>query len=293
MPRAALAAQFEFLSPKWKHPTARRRTPPTVSDSSAMTLAHHLRELRTRLFRAALAIGIGAAVSWKYYQDIFTIIRKPFDDIATSNTVLALPGITSGFSLQLKVALAAGLVLSSPFWLYQIWRFVAPGLHNNERKWAFIFTGIAVPLFLAGLVLAYEVMPRTLEVLFDFTPNGVSNFTNVESYVGFFLQIEVFFGLAFLLPLILVMLNFAGLLSGQRIKSSWRGIIFTSFVFGAIATPSGDPVGMTMVALPMIAMSILAMLVALVNDKRRARIAKTTGTNQWADDLASPLDVVE
>lgn len=258
-----------------------------------MTLAHHLRELRTRLFRAALAIGLGTVVSWTYYQEIFTVIRKPFDEIASTNTVLALPGITSGFSLQLKVALAAGLVLSCPLWLFQVWRFVAPGLHSHERKWAFIFTSIAVPLFLAGLWLAYAVMPRTLEVLFDFTPNGVSNFTNVESYVGFFLQIEVFFGLAFLLPLILVMLNFAGILSGQRIRASWRGIIFTSFVFGAIATPSGDPVGMTLVALPMIAMSILAMLVALANDKRRSRIARTAGTNQWADDEASPLDVVE
>ena len=257
-----------------------------------MTLAQHLRELRTRLFRGALAIGIGAGVAWAQYQTIFAQIRKPFDEVAGANTVLALPGITSGFSLQLKVALAAGVVLSSPIWLYQMWRFISPGLRSNERKWAFIFTGVAVPLFAAGLWLAYVVMPRTLQVMFDFTPTGVSNFTSVESYIGFFLQIELFFGLAFLLPLVLVMLNFAGILSGARVKESWRWIIFGSFVFGAIATPSGDPVGMTIVAVPMIAMSLVAMTIALVNDKRRARRAKVSGTNQWSDDQASPLDIV-
>lgn len=257
-----------------------------------MTLAQHLRELRTRLFRGALAIGIGSVVAWSQYNSIFSTIRKPFDEVAGANTVLALPGITSGFSLQLKVALATGFVLSSPVWIYQLWKFVAPGLRTHERKWAFVFTGVAVPLFLAGLTLAFVVMPRTLQVLFEFTPTGVSNFTNVESYIGFFLQIEIFFGLAFLLPLVLVMLNFAGILSGTRIKASWRWIIFGSFVFGAIATPSGDPVGMTIVAVPMIGMSLIAMLIALANDKRRLRRAKVSGTNQWSDDQASPLDVV-
>ena len=281
----------EFSNQKWKLPTTRSRTQLTVSDSSSMTLAHHLRELRVRIFRAALAIGIGTAVAWSQYDRIFALVRKPFDEVATSNIVLALPGITSGFSLQLKVALAAGLVCSSPVWIYQLWKFISPGLHKHERKWAFVFTGVAVPLFFAGLLLAYVVMPRTLEVLFDFTPSGVSNFTSVESYIGFFLQIEIFFGLAFLLPLILVMLNFVGLLSGKRIKDSWRFIIFGSFVFGAIATPSGDPVGMTVVAVPMIVMSVIALLIALANDKRRARKARTSGTNQWADDEASPLDI--
>ena len=173
-----------------------------------------------------------------------------------------------------------------------LWRFISPGLRSKERKWAFVFTGVAVPLFFAGVSLAYIVMPRTLQVLFDFTPTGVSNFTNVESYIGFFLQIEIFFGLAFLLPLILVMLNFAGILSGSRIRNSWRWIIFGSFVFGAIATPSGDPVGMTLVAVPMIALSVIAMTIALANDRRRERRQRVSGTNQWSDDQASPLDVV-
>jgi sec-independent protein translocase protein TatC len=256
-----------------------------------MTLAQHLRELRSRLFRGASAITVGAAIAWFQYDSIFDQIRRPFDEVAGSNTVLALPGITSGFSLQLKVALAAGVVLSSPIWLYQLWRFIAPGLRHHEKKWALVFTAIGVPLFLSGLLLAYVVMPRTLEVLFDFTPQGVSNFTNVETYIGFFLQIEIFFGLAFLLPLVLVMLNFAGLLTGKRIKDSWRWIIFLSFVFGAIATPSGDPIGMTIIAIPMICLSLFAMAIALVNDRRRLRKQKSSGTNQWSDDEASPLEV--
>lgn len=256
-----------------------------------MPLAQHLREFRTRLFRGALSIFAGSALAWTKYKSVFAALRRPFDEVAGANTVLALPGITSGFSLQLKVVLAAGLVIASPIWLYQLWRFISPGLKNHERRWAIIFTTIAVPLFFAGVALAYLVMPRTLQVLFEFTPEGVANFTNVENYIGFFLQIEIFFGLAFLLPLVLVMLNFTGVLSGARIKSSWRWIIFLSFVFGAIATPSGDPVGMTIVAVPMILMSLLAMLIALANDRRRLRRAKGSGTNQWNDNEASPLEV--
>ena len=236
-----------------------------------MTLAEHFGELRKRLVRSALALIICTIAVWNQFSDIFALIRAPYDSVQEvgSNAILALTGVTSGFSLQLRVSLAAAFVLSSPIWIYQLWKFISPGLKKNERKWAYAFTAVAVPLFASGVVLAYYVMPRMLDILFEFTPTDVENVTSVESYLSFFLHLTLFFGIGFLLPLVLVTLNFAGILSGERLKASWRWLILGSFVFGAVATPNGDPLAMTFVALPMITMSFIAVGIALVNDRRR------------------------
>jgi sec-independent protein translocase protein TatC len=248
----------------------------TAADQSklgAMTLAEHFSELRKRLVRSALAVIVCTFAVWNQFPTIFAVIRAPYDSVQGigSNAVLALTGVTSGFSLQLRVSLAAAFVLSSPIWIYQLWRFISPGLKNNERKWAYAFTGVAVPLFSCGVLLAYFVMPRMLDILFQFTPSDVENVTSVESYLSFFLHLTLFFGVGFLLPLVLVTLNFAGILSGERLRAAWRWLILGSFLFGAVATPNGDPLAMTFVALPMIAMSFIAVGIALLNDRRRER----------------------
>lgn len=255
-----------------------------------MSLSGHLNDLRKRLVRSSLAILISTVAAWNYYPQLFAIIRRPFDDIHErhSSAILALQGVTSGFSLQLRVAMAAAVVLSSPIWIYQLWRFISPGLHKHERRWAHVFTATAVPLFLSGVGLAYWVMPRMLDTLFEFTPDDVQNVTSVDSYLSFFFHLTLFFGVGFLLPLILVMLNVVGLLSSRRLLLSWRWLILGSFVFGAIATPSGDPLGMTIVALPMLALAGIALGIAWLNDQRRAR--QGLDTDQWSDDEASPLD---
>ena len=239
----------------------------------SMTLFEHFSELRKRLVRSALAVILCTVAVWNQFSEIFALIRAPYDSVQDigSNAVLALTGITSGFSLQLRVSLAAAFVLSSPIWIYQLWRFISPGLKRNEKKWAYAFTAVAVPLFASGVMLAYYVMPRMLDILFEFTPSDVENVTSVESYLSFFLHLTLFFGIGFLLPLVLVTLNFAGILSGERLKAAWRWLILGSFVFGAVATPNGDPLAMTFVALPMIAMSFIAVGIALVNDRRRER----------------------
>jgi sec-independent protein translocase protein TatC len=244
----------------------------------AMTLTEHFTELRKRLVRSALALIVCTVAVWNQFSEIFAVIRAPYDSVQDigSNAVLALTGVTSGFSLQLRVSLAAAFVLSSPIWIYQLWRFISPGLKRNEKRWAYAFTAVAVPLFASGVVLAYYVMPRMLDILFEFTPSDVENVTSVESYLSFFLHLTLFFGIGFLLPLVLVTLNFAGILSGERLKAAWRWLILGSFVFGAVATPNGDPLAMTFVALPMIAMSFIAVGIALVNDRRRERTVEET-----------------
>jgi sec-independent protein translocase protein TatC len=244
----------------------------------SMTLFEHFSELRKRLVRSAVAVILCTVAVWNQFSEIFALIRAPYDSVQDigSNAVLALTGVTSGFSLQLRVSLAAAFVLSSPIWIYQLWRFISPGLKRNEKKWAYAFTAVAVPLFASGVLLAYYVMPRMLDILFEFTPRDVENVTSVESYLSFFLHLTLFFGIGFLLPLVLVTLNFAGILSGERLKAAWRWLILGSFVFGAVATPNGDPLAMTFVALPMIAMSFIAVGIALVNDRRRERTVEET-----------------
>ena len=236
---------------------------PGDTKQGAMTLAEHFSELRKRLVRSALALIVCTIAVWNQFSEIFAVIRAPYDSV-------------QGLGSNAVLSLAAAFVLSSPIWIYQLWRFISPGLKQNERKWAYAFTAVAVPLFSCGVLLAYYVMPRMLDILFEFTPSDVENVTSVESYLSFFLHLTLFFGIGFLLPLVLVTLNFAGILSGERLKAAWRWLVLGSFVFGAVATPNGDPLAMTFVALPMIAMSFIAVGIALVNDRRRERIAEAS-----------------
>ena len=261
-----------------------------------MPLTEHLRELRSRLVKSGIAIIIGMGVGWVYYPTLFAWLSRPFNDVvaqaeAEGRTItLALTGVADPFVLQLQVAAVAGIIISSPVWLYQLWRFVTPGLHRNERRWALGFAMIATPLFLAGVALAYVVLPLGLEILFGFTPEGVENIVSVDRYLSFFLRTVLVFGVGFLVPLLLVLLNFAGVLSGRRLLSWWRWIILSVFLFAAIATPTGDPINLLLLAGPIMLLVALAVAVCLLNDRRRARRAGSEPDyDQYDDDEASPL----
>ena len=262
----------------------------------AMPLSAHLRELRSRLLKAGVAILLGMVVGWIYYPQLFAWLSHPFDTVVASaqaqgrTVVLALTGVADPFVLQVQVAAVCGVILSSPVWLYQLWRFVTPGLHRNEKRWALGFVGIAVPLFLAGVFLAYSVLPYGLQILFGFTPNGVENIVSVDRYLSFFIRTILVFGVGFLAPLLLVLLNFANILAGARLLSWWRWIIFTVFVVAAVATPTGDPINLLLLACPILILMSLAVGVCLLNDRRRAkRRAKDGDFGEWGDDEISPL----
>jgi sec-independent protein translocase protein TatC len=271
----------------------------TGGRSTAMPLTEHLRELRNRLVKSGIAIAIGMVVGWMYYAQLFAWLSAPFNAVVTQaraegrTVTLALTGVADPFVLQMQVAAVAGLILSSPVWLYQLWRFVTPGLHRHERRWGLAFVAVAVPLFLAGVILAYVVLPYGLQILFGFTPDGVENIVAVDRYLSFFLRMILVFGIGFLVPLLLVVLNFAGVLSGQRLLSWWRWIIVSVLVFAAIATPTGDPINLMLLAGPILALVMLAVGIALLNDKRRARRKAATGADFSAldDDETSPLDM--
>ena len=178
---------------------------------AAMPLREHLGELRSRLVKSLLAIAVGMAVAWFFYDEIFAVIRAPFDAVVAETEAqgremtLAFTGVADPFVMQLKVAGVAGILLATPVWLYQLWRFVTPGLHRNERRWALGFAVVATPMFLAGAALAYWVMPQGLQILLGFTPENIENIISVDRYLSFFLRMMLVFGLGFMLPLLVVL----------------------------------------------------------------------------------------
>ncbi|MFJ8084493.1 twin-arginine translocase subunit TatC [Streptomyces sp. NPDC096205] len=267
-----------------------------------MPLAEHLRELRNRLAKAVLAIIVVTVVAAFFYNDIIDFFTKPvldsvgcpdsFSELAKQKgdspcAQITINGLLAPFTLALKVSLMAGVVLASPVWLYQLWAFVAPGLHRHEKKYAYAFVATGVPLFFAGAYFAYSVLPTTANVLIEFTPFGVDNLLPLDDLLDLVTRMVIVFGLSFELPLLLVMLNFTGAITGKRMLGWWRGMILGITVFAAIATPSTDPLSMLALAGPIWVLYFAAVIVALVNDRRRLR-REALGP---ADDEASELDL--
>lgn len=259
-----------------------------------MPLVDHLRELRGRLLASVLAVVPGASVGWVFYDSIIRFLLEPV--CQTGRTVhgrcgsLTVVGLLAPFNLKLTIAAVTGLLIAAPVWLYQIWAFVTPGLHRKERRWTLLFLAASVPLFFAGVALGYVTFPRAVQVLQGFTPAEAGNLLPVNEYLSIFIRLLIVFGISFELPIFVVLLNFAGVLSAGRILASWRWIVLGSCVFGAVATPTGDPFTMLAVAIPMLALLALAYLVAAIHDRRRGRGGDSVRYDTLDDEEPSPLD---
>ena len=244
-----------------------------------MTLFEHLRELRYRLVVALAAIVLGMIVCAFFMDSLYAVLRHPYDlaiaDLKAKRpdavTTLVNNNLTSPFVLYLKIAMVGGLVLTAPIWLYQLWAFIVPGLLAKEKKWALIFIGIASPLFAAGVAVAYIVMPKGIAVLLAFTQAGVTNLQDVNAFLSFMLRLMVVFGIAFLIPLLVLMLNIVGVVKASQLSKYRTYIIFGTFVFGAVATPSTDPFAMLALAAPVAVLFLAAEVIAHVLDRRKAR----------------------
>ncbi|MEU5826524.1 twin-arginine translocase subunit TatC [Micromonospora tulbaghiae] len=261
----------------------------------SMTLMEHIRELRNRLFRASLAILVGFGFGVWLSGPVLHILQKPYCDLPKARLIdgncnFVQLGPADLFLLQMKVALWVGLIIAAPIWLYQLWAFIAPGLHRHERRYAYFFTALAAPLFAAGAVLAYFVTSKGLEFLLNVSGGGdVTTTLDITRYVGFVTNLILLFGVAFEFPLIVLMLNFVGMASAKRLLSWWRVAVFVFFAFSAVVTPTPDPFGMTALAICLCALYFAAVGVAFLNDRRRGR-----GREAYAgiaDDEVSPLDL--
>ncbi|MFF7205107.1 twin-arginine translocase subunit TatC [Streptomyces sp. NPDC008141] len=274
-----------------------------------MPLVEHLRELRNRLAKGLLAIVAITVVAAFFYNDIINFFTKPvlesvgcpssFSELAkkpedTTCAQITINGLLTPFTLALKVSLMAGVVLASPIWLYQLWAFLAPGLHKSEKKYALIFVGAGFPLFLGGGYFAYQVLPTTAKVLIEFTPFGVDNLLPLDDLLDLVTRMVIVFGLAFELPLLLVLLNLGGVITGRRMLGWWRGMIMGITVFAALATPSTDPLTMIALAAPITVLYFVATGISLVNDRRRAiRDAKGPRADEASELDLTPEDIGE
>jgi sec-independent protein translocase protein TatC len=265
-----------------------------VPQDGTMTLIEHLRELRNRVIKAVLAILAATIVSFFFYDQLFDLLTRPFtttiDDIAEEenlNASLTLTKVSDPFTLQLKTCLVAGIVIASPFWLFQIWAFIVPGLHPRERRWTRIFAAIAGPLFMLGVAVGYYVLPKGLSILLSFTPADVSNLIEVSSYFSFILRMLLVFGVSFEIPMFVVLLNLAGVVSGRALGRARAWIVLGTFIFAAVATPSTDPISMLFLALPMTVLFLLSEGIARIIDRRRG----VHDFDAWDDDEQSELAV--
>ncbi|GAA2876409.1 Sec-independent protein translocase protein TatC [Actinoplanes cyaneus] len=248
-----------------------------ASDGS-MTLIEHVRELRNRLFIASIGVVLGLIVGFIVSDWVFDLLSGPYCNLDTS-WVLNNNGVaeckyltlaaTDGLIIKLKIALWVGLILGAPVWLYQLWAFVAPGLHRHERRWAYVFVGIAAPLFAGGAVLAYFVVQHSLQFIMDAGVLQGSQQLEVTAYIGFVTTMILLFGVAFEFPLILLMLNFTGVVTAKRLLSWWRVVVFLCFAFAAVATPDPGPFGMALLASCMALLYFVAIGVAFLNDRRK------------------------
>ncbi|WP_437585124.1 twin-arginine translocase subunit TatC [Paramicrobacterium sp. CJ85] len=239
-----------------------------------MTLGEHLLELRKRLFIAAIAIVVGMVIGFLLSNIVIELMSAPIEEIAeTKNASLNFDTVTSGFDLHMKVALTIGFVISAPVWLYQIWAFLVPGLKRNEVRYILGFILTAIPLFFAGCFAGWIVMPHIVELMARFTPQDASNLYQAGYYYDFILKLVLAVGIAFVLPVFLVLLNFVGVLSAKAIIKGWRVALLVIMLFCAIATPAADVISMFLLAVPMIILYFAAYVVAYFNDRRRAKRA--------------------
>lgn len=276
-----------------------KKTKFQAAADGSMSLMDHLRDLRSRLFKACLGLVAGVILAMFFARQIQTFINAPYCDFFSEKWVKAGKDIADfkcqfnvnspldDFLLNLQIGLFAGIILSAPIWLYHLWAFIAPGLHRHERKYTYWFAAVAGPLFFAGAALGYFVISKSLQFFLDLSTHYDLT-ANLTDYFNFVTNVMLLFGAGFEFPLVVVLLNVIGIASAKRLLGWWRVATFLVFLFCAIATPTPDPFGMIALALPMVGMYFAAVGFAFINDRRRAR--KTADWDALDPDEASVID---
>jgi sec-independent protein translocase protein TatC len=277
-----------------------------------MPVMDHLRELRRRIIIMVIIVAAGAVVAWFFYDQLLDFLKKPYCAVPAKYRYstaadpkvcqLVYPGVLDGFTSRLKIVVIAGIVGTGPLWLYQIWAFITPGLRKNERKYTVWFILSSSLLFIAGMALAFTVLYRGLKAVLELAGSGTAALLTINEYISFVTLMLIIFGCAFELPLIVIMANLAGALPSKLLRKTQRIAIFLIFVFAAVTTPSTDPFTMCAMAVPMVVLYELAVLFAVIHDKRKAKrkaaekaAAEAAGEREKIaanDNTPSPIDPI-
>ncbi|WP_179435473.1 twin-arginine translocase subunit TatC [Microbacterium pseudoresistens] len=240
-----------------------------------MSLAGHLIELRKRLVISAAALVVGMIIAFIVADPVIHFITEPIrividkrgDDFAALN----FGSVTSAFDLRMRIAFSIGIFLAAPIWLWQIWAFIMPGLTKKEIKYTIAFVAAAIPLFFGGCYVGLVVTPHVIELMWGFTPEGGVNFYSAKEYYDFVFKLMIVIGVSFVLPVFLVALNVAGVMSGRTIIRGWRVAVLIATVFAALATPAADVVSMLMLAGILIVLFFAAAGLSMLFDRRKSK----------------------
>jgi sec-independent protein translocase protein TatC len=253
----------------------RRREP-----GGTMPLRGHLAELRKRLVLGAAGIVVGSVAGWFFYDPLLRLLMAPLEDAAVETggqVTLNFSTVAASFDLKIKAALFLGLFISCPWWLYQIWAFVTPGLTRKERRRSIGFVAAAVPLFAGGAFLAWWALPNAVRLLTGFTPEGAYNLIEAQSYLTFVMRLICAFGIGCVLPVFMVALDMAGLVLAATWLKGWRWAIMAAFAFSAVVSPTPDILTMVVLATPICVLYFGAVLVCHLRDRRTNRQRLTEG----------------
>ncbi len=240
-----------------------------------MTLTEHLAELRSRLIRSALAIVAGMMVVLAFYEPVLDFLRQPYDNLCqrrpdlVSNCDFFTLGPLEGFNARLRISLYGGLILALPVILWQIWRFVVPALHAKEKKYAIPFVLSSVVLFALGGFFAYLTLDKGLEWLISWSGSDVQQAFQISKYVSFVGLMMAAFGVGFEFPVLLVFLQLVGVLRPRQLVEGWRIALMLIVVLAAVITPSGDPITLALLSVPLALFYFIAILIGYLATRGR------------------------
>ena len=239
-----------------------------MEQEKSFTIFDHLAELRTRLMKVVGAILVGTFASFHYAEHIFNVVRKPIEPYLPNGLIYTGP--IDKFMAYIKIAVVSGIILSSPYWFYQIWAFVAPGLYKKEKRMAGTFVGAGTGLFVSGVMFSYFVaLPMAFHFLMTFGGDKDKPMIAIDSYLDFVTQISLMFGLSFELPLVISILGMLGIVSKQFLKDKRRYAVMTIAIASAIITPP-DLLSMLLMMGPMILLYEISIPIVGFFEKKRA-----------------------
>jgi len=239
-----------------------------------MTIWEHLAEFRTRLIRSVVAILVGMVIGFFLYHYLLEFLKQPYSELTGRQDFLALDPLEP-FATRLKISAYVGIVIAMPVLLWQIWRFVTPGLYPHEKRYAVPFVVSAMVLFIFGAAIAYWTLNPALQFLQQMGAGQVESFYTVDNYVTLIAYMMLAFGLGFEFPVLLVALQIAGVLTPRKLMGWWRQALVVIAVVAAVITPSGDPISMMALAVPMYVFYGMSIVIGIfiTRSKRKAAAA--------------------